>query len=53
MDPKLVSAEDHEIEYLARKHGMSKDEIKQIIEKAGSRSRKEVEAAIARHKQSA
>jgi hypothetical protein len=53
MDRKLVSSEEHEIEYLARKHGLSKDEIKKIIEKAGSRSRKEVEDAIAKHKQSA
>jgi uncharacterized protein YpmB len=53
MDRKLVSAEDHEIEYLATKHGMTKEQVKQIIQQTGSRSRKEIEAAIARYKENA
>ena len=53
MDPKLVSAQEHEIEYLATKHGMSKEQVKQIIQQTGSRSRKEIEGAIAKYKENA
>jgi hypothetical protein len=51
MDRKLVSVEDHEIEYLARKHGTTVANVKQIIEKTGSRSRKDVEEALDREYQ--
>ena len=48
MDRKLVSAQDHEIEYLARKHGTTVDKVKEIIRQTGSRSRKEIEEALDR-----
>jgi hypothetical protein len=46
MDPKLVSAEDHELEYLARKHGTTVAKVKEIIKQTGSRSREQIEAAL-------
>jgi DNA-binding transcriptional MerR regulator len=47
MDRKLVSAPEHEIEYLARKHGTSVEKVKEIIQQTGSRSREEqIEAAL-------
>ncbi len=39
MDRKLVSAEDHEIEYLARKHRTTKAKVLEIAHATGSRSR--------------
>jgi len=53
MDRIPLSAEEHEIQYLAMKHGMRKEQIKQIIQQSGSRSRKETEDAIAKHKENA
>ena len=46
MDRKLVSAQAHEIEYLARKHGTSVEKVKEIIQQTGSRSREQIEAAL-------
>lgn len=46
MDRKLVSAEDHEIEYLARKHGTTKERVIEIAKKTGSRSREQIAAAL-------
>ena len=46
MDRKLVSAEDHEIEYLARKHGTTKEKVIEIAKQTGSRSREQIEAAL-------
>ena len=46
MDRKLVSAQDHEVEYLARKHGTSVEKVKEIIRQTGSRSREQIEAAL-------
>jgi hypothetical protein len=46
MDRKLVSAQDHEIEYLARKHGTSVDKVREIIRQTGSRSCEQIEAAL-------
>jgi hypothetical protein len=46
MDRKLVSAQDHEIEYLARKHGMTVEKVIEVIQQTGSRSREEIEAAL-------
>jgi hypothetical protein len=46
MDRKLVSAQDHEIEYLARKHGTTVEKVKQVIKQTGSRSRKEIDEAL-------
>lgn len=51
MDRKLVSAQDHEIEYLARKHGTTVQKVKDIIQQTGSRSRKEIEEALDKHYQ--
>src|SRR4030095_7065964 len=45
-DPKLVSAQEHEIEYLARKHGTSVEKVKEISQQTGSRSREQIEAAL-------
>lgn len=49
MDRKLVSAQDHEIEYLARKHGTTVERVKEIIKRTGSRSRREIEEALDKH----
>jgi hypothetical protein len=49
MDPKLVSAQEHEIEYLARKHGTTVARVKEIIRQTGSRSRTEIEEALDKH----
>ena len=46
MDRKLVSAQEHEIEYLARKHGTTVEKVKEIIQQTGSRSREQIEAAL-------
>jgi hypothetical protein len=46
MDRKLVSAEEHEIEYLARKHGTTKETVLEIAQETGSRSREQIEAAL-------
>ena len=46
MDPKLVSAQEHEIEYLARKHGTTVERVKEIIQRTGSRSREQIEEAL-------
>ena len=49
MDPKLVSAQEHELEYLARKHGTTVEKVKEIIRQTGSRSREQIEAAMDKH----
>ena len=46
MDRNLVSAEDHEIEYLARKHGTTVAKVREIALQTGSRSREQIEAAL-------
>ena len=46
MDRKLVSLEPHELEYFARKHGTTVERVREIMERTGSRSRKEVDAAL-------
>jgi hypothetical protein len=46
MDRKLVSAQDHEIEYLARKHGTTVEKVKEVIKQTGSRSRRVIEDAL-------
>jgi hypothetical protein len=38
---------------VAAKHGMTREQVKQITQQTGSRSRKEIEAAITRHKDDA
>ena len=46
MDRKLVSAQEHEIEYLAKKHGTTVEKVKEVIEQTGSRSREQIDAAL-------
>ena len=46
MDPTLVSAQEHEIEYLARKHGTTVAKVKEVIQQTGSRSRKQIEEGL-------
>lgn len=46
MDRKLVSGQDHELEYLARKHGTTVEKVKEVIKQTGSRSRREIEDAL-------
>jgi len=46
MDRNLVSQQEHEIEYLARKHGTTVEKVKEIIKQTGSRSRKQIEEAL-------
>jgi hypothetical protein len=46
MDRDLVSAQPHELEYLARKHGTTVERVKEIIRQTGSRSRREIEEAL-------
>jgi len=49
MDRNLVSAQEHEIEYLARKHGTTVARIKEIIRLTGTRSRRQIEEALDQH----
>ena len=46
MDHRLVSAEDQEIEYLARKQGTTKDTVRAIAQATGASPREQIEAAI-------
>ena len=46
MDRKLVSAQEHEIEYLAKKHATTVERVKEVIQQTGSRSREQIEAAL-------
>jgi hypothetical protein len=46
MDRDLVSGEPHELEYLARKHGTTVENVKRVIAETGSRSRRQVEEAL-------
>ena len=43
MDPNLVSSQEHENEYLARKHGTTVEKVRAIIAQTKSRSRREIE----------
>ena len=45
-DRELVSSEPHELEYLARKHGISVEDVKRVIHETGSRSRDRIEQAL-------
>jgi hypothetical protein len=46
MDRDLVSSQPHELEYLARTHGTTVENVKRVIEQAGSRSRRVIEEAL-------
>ena len=45
-DRDLVSSEPHELEYLARKHGISVEDVKRVIQDTGSRFRDRIEQAL-------
>ncbi len=49
MDRNLVSAQEHEFEYLACKHGTTVEKVKEIIQQTGSRSRQQIEEALEQH----
>lgn len=44
---RVAKNEDYEVEYLAKKHGISKEEVERAIDKAGP-MRTDVEAELAR-----
>jgi hypothetical protein len=46
MDPELVSSQPHELEYLARTHGTSVENVKAVIDELGTRSRARIEEAL-------
>jgi hypothetical protein len=46
MDWDAPTIEEHELEYLAHKHGTSVEKIKEVTWCAGGRSREAVEAAL-------
>lgn len=46
MDPELVSGQPHELEYLARTHGTSVENVKAVIDELGTRSRARIEEAL-------
>jgi hypothetical protein len=48
MDRKLVSRQQHELEYLAHKHGVSVERVREISKQIGSRSRKKIEAELSK-----
>jgi hypothetical protein len=46
MDPELVSGKAHELQYLARVHGTSVEQVKAVIDELGTRSRARIEEAL-------
>jgi hypothetical protein len=46
MDSELVSGQPHELEYLARTHGTSVENVKAVIDELGTRSRARIEEAL-------
>ena len=51
MDRSRVSAEQqYELDYFAQKHGISRDEAREILQHAGT-SREKADAAVARARQ--
>ena len=46
MDRELVSGQPHELEYLARVHGTSVEQVKAVIDELGTRSRARIEEAL-------
>jgi hypothetical protein len=46
MDSELVSGQPHELEYLARTHGTSVEQVKAVIDELGTRSRARIEEAL-------
>ncbi len=46
MDRELVSGERHELEYLARTHGTSTENVEKLIKELGTRSRRRIEEEL-------
>jgi translation initiation factor 2 beta subunit (eIF-2beta)/eIF-5 len=46
MDRQVLSTEDHDFEYLARKHGTTVAKVKEIALQTGTRSREQIDAAL-------
>ena len=46
MDRNLVSKQQHELQYLAQKYGVSVERVKEIKNQLGTRSRKKIEAEL-------
>ena len=46
MDRKLVSQQQHELEYIAKKHGVTVERVKEIKKQLGTRSRKKIEEEL-------
>lgn len=46
MNDELVGLEKHEIEYLARKHWLSVEQVRVVIQVTGAQSQKEIERAL-------
>ncbi|MBY5325251.1 DUF3606 domain-containing protein [Rhizobium leguminosarum] len=44
---RVAGGQDHEVKYVAKKEGVSKDAVKKVVKSAGN-SRKKVEAEIDR-----
>jgi Protein of unknown function (DUF3606) len=49
MDRKLVSRQQHELQHLARKYGVTVERLEEIIKQTGSRSRKKIEAELSKN----
>jgi hypothetical protein len=48
MDRKLVSREQHELQLLAQKYGVSVERVKEVMKQTG-RSRKKIEAELGKN----
>lgn len=48
-DPKTVSSQGHELDYLARKYGLTRQDVRDAIGKVGN-NRKDVENELKRKK---
>jgi hypothetical protein len=48
MDRKLVSREQHELQHLAQKYGVSVERVKEVMKQTG-RSRKKIEAELGKN----
>jgi hypothetical protein len=49
MDRKLVSHQQHELQHLAQKYGVTVERVKEVMKQTGSRSRKKLEAELSKN----
>jgi len=49
MDRKLVSRQQHELQHLARKYGVTVERVEGIMKQTGSRSRNKIEAELSKN----